>query len=199
MSNRLIKKYLDLYAEEEATQLTIDNNYDHSLIIPANRESSSALKSVWHRLPEQISLLVIIVINSSDADEESDKRLFESLTKLGLKTDLKAGMCLVNQKNAPDLLIIDRFSRNKTISKRQGVGLARKIGSDVALQLYEAKCINSPWLRNTDADAALPSDYFNPEIAGVAGFLYPFRHVGERTKSGPNNGRSCQHKLAASL
>ena len=199
MTNAIIQKYLAGYAEKEAAHLTIQKSYEHSLIIPAKRETSSSLKAVWSRIPKQASLLVIVVINSSKANEESETRLFDDLTKDKSKTELRKGIYFVAQANAPDLLIIDRFSENRTISIRQGVGLARKIGSDIALQLYSSKYINSPWLRNTDADAILPADYFDSEIMGVAGFLYPFIHPRSRIENNRDKGQRFQDHLATSL
>jgi hypothetical protein len=61
------------------------------------------------------------------------------------------------------------------------VGLARRIGCDIALALYVRGQLESPWLYNTDADATLPDHYFAdvcPEMpANTAARIQPFWHV----------------------
>lgn len=56
-----------------------------------------------------------------------------------------------------------------------GVGAARAKGFELALSLYDAGEIASPWIHTTDADASLPDDYGQslPETVGAA--VYPFR------------------------
>ena len=161
MNTLAIEKYLDGHAEKEADDLYLPKNYDHSLVIPAHQETSSSLKAVWQNIPEHTSLLVTIVVNSSKPSNDSEIRLFDDLMNEGQITELRPGICLISQAAGPDLLVIDRFSKNRTIRNRHGVGLARKIGCDVILQLYRANCIRSPWLRTTDADVVLPDVYFN--------------------------------------
>jgi hypothetical protein len=77
------------------------------------------------------------------------------------------------------LLLIDRASPPRRFSDRDGVGLARKIGSDLALALFHAG-LGSPWLLQTDADALLPEDYFSRLDAvdprGSAAACLPFWH-----------------------
>ena len=80
----------------------------------------------------------------------------------------------------PDILIIDRFSPGYSITKKQGVGLARKIGMDIAASLINQGVISRRWLFTTDADAELPEDYFCIETEGTdAAFLHPFKHVAQ--------------------
>ena len=72
---------------------------------------------------------------------------------------------------------MDRVTEGQRIPPKEGVGLARKIGSDVALSLIAQNKIKSRWIYQTDADAVLPPDYFfrNLPVAGAA--LFPFKHV----------------------
>jgi hypothetical protein len=59
-----------------------------------------------------------------------------------------------------DLLVIDRASPGRCFPSGQGVGLARRVGVDVALALQQLDGVRSPWLASTDADARLPVGYF---------------------------------------
>jgi hypothetical protein len=43
--------------------------------------------------------------------------------------------------------------RSQGLPHKEGVGLARKIGCDIALSLYERGTLKSRWLHTTDADA----------------------------------------------
>jgi hypothetical protein len=59
----------------------------------------------------------------------------------------------------------------------QGVGLARKIGGDVALALQRSGRVESPWILCTDADVQLPADYLDLENEGdAAALVCPFFH-----------------------
>lgn len=79
------------------------------------------------------------------------------------------------------MLAIDRSSPGFELPDKGGVGLARKIGSDVALAWYHQGALKQPWWLSTDGDAILPADvvaqlHAAPLRAGVA--CWPFEHVG---------------------
>ena len=63
------------------------------------------------------------------------------------------------------------------------MGLARKIGFDIALRLHQAGRLASSWLHSTDADVILPRDYFERasrvRVPNAAALVYPFVHRGE--------------------
>lgn len=63
------------------------------------------------------------------------------------------------------------------LPRRQGVGLARKQGLDLAWAAWHQGLVRSPWLRCTDADVVLPQDY---QAQGLprqgAAALFPYRH-----------------------
>jgi hypothetical protein len=66
------------------------------------------------------------------------------------------------------------------------VGLARKIGADLATALFAAGVLQSPWIHCTDADVSLPVDYFDrTEAAGEppfpAALVYDFTHTRQAT------------------
>jgi hypothetical protein len=82
-----------------------------------------------------------------------------------------------------DVLVLDHMSPGLELPKGQGVGLARKIGSDVLTSLIHGRFVNNPWIVHTDADALVPLEYFNktPFLnqieSGVSAALVPFRHL----------------------
>ncbi len=76
--------------------------------------------------------------------------------------------------------MIDRFSNSYSIKDDQGVGLARKIGADIACSLIDQSIITSPWICSTDADTHLPENYFSAldEIPdNIAAATYSFSHI----------------------
>jgi hypothetical protein len=81
------------------------------------------------------------------------------------------------------ILHVDRASPGHHLPKGEGVGLARKIGFDIALRLYRATRLASSWLHSTDADVLLPRDYFDRASTvpknHAAALVYPFTHRGE--------------------
>lgn len=132
------------------------------------------------RFPDK-SALVVVVINQPDNVENNDKQV-------ALFSFFKESMdCLWEMRNLflfrpsnsrVHFLAICRFEGELRIPRKQGVGLARKIGADVICQLIQAGLVRSNWIRSTDADALLPADYFD-EVAKQNGpaAVYDFTHV----------------------
>jgi len=76
-------------------------------------------------------------------------------------------------------VVVDRSGKHPIPSKN-GVGQARKIAADVAVQLIHSGIVKQPWIFSTDADVQLPENYFevvqavNPtEVSAVC---LPFEH-----------------------
>ena len=92
--------------------------------------------------------------------------------------ELKQGI-LFASTDTFDLVVIDRSGEFRFPPKK-GVGLARKICSDVGLALVQKGLCTSPWIHNTDGDARVPADYFlqveklDPKSCSAS--FYEFRH-----------------------
>ena len=181
--NETVTKYLDRYAEAEAAVTLPGKRYAYSLVIPAFNEDHDSVIKVWRRIKPGTSLLVILVVNSSVEGDPSARILIEKLTSFQKTGQLTEQVQLIEKfgdATGPDILIIDRFSPGYSITKKQGVGLARKIGMDIAASLINQGVISRRWLFTTDADAELPEDYFCIETEGTdAAFLHPFKHVAQ--------------------
>ena len=78
--------------------------------------------------------------------------------------------------NGIDVLAIDRVTPNRQLPRRLGVGLARKIGADVACALILKGAIRCPWLYFTDADVRLPQGYLRHSSLAPGCVLFPYRH-----------------------
>ncbi len=185
------RKYLTRYAEPEAAlalehcRATANNSWQYCLVIPAYKESPAFYQRLSTTLLKQHAVLLILVINQPDSltsPHRDNSDLWQSLVDA---TDERQSRDKLQLRNIPStnsaLLLIDRFSATRQIPEKQGVGLARKIGADIALALINSGYIEHPWIYTSDADARLPSGYFvaldnDKGKAQSAAAIYPFKH-----------------------
>jgi len=184
-------KYLARYAEPEADlaqelcHATADKRWQYCLVIPAYKESPAFYQRLSITLLKQHAVLLILVINQPDnlaSPHRDNSDLWQSLidaTVQGQSHD-KLQLRSIPSTNST-LLLVDRFSPEQQIPEKQGVGLARKIGADIALALIDGGHIQHPWIYTSDADAQLPSDYFvaldnDKGKTQSAAAIYPFKH-----------------------
>ena len=157
-----ITKYLETYAEKEVSALTVpEHSFNQTIVIPAFDETTNFVQNL--RLLENPSVLGLVVVNRPDnASLESTKNTF------ALLSDLK-------RLRLRNLLIIDRVE--KPLEAKKGVGLARKIGTDLALKLIQLKKISSPWIRQTDADASFQKNYYQTSMPKSGAVVFAHRHI----------------------
>ena len=159
--------YLARYAEPEAKRApSTPRTYRHVLSIPAFDEDGDFLQRVLP--PGAADLLVIVVANVPDDVRRADATFARTRELL----DLEGGL---DRARNVDIAIVDRV--NTPVPRRAGVGLARKIGADIALRLIVERRIELPVIFSTDADAALPPGYFEAAKGQAAGWVYPFFHA----------------------
>ena len=173
--DRVIDHYLQHYAEPEALSssltrqpaLTQKQRYKNVLVIPAFAESEHFLAEVVSRCSD--AQLLCIVVANAPAEPVATKQQIQSTLKL---------LNSLKHSEATPLLMVDRATPGVRIPHKQGVGLARKVGTDIALRLYREGQITSPWLYQTDADARLPEDYFNAISTQRPGtIVFSHRHI----------------------
>lgn len=181
MSELALRKYLERYAEPEAAWgHELHTQYAGVLVVPLQREDESFLGNLAPALNSPDSggrVLVVAVVNATDeapnATHDGNARLLKILAdRLVPRQELPAldrspASAILGRPGAFDLLVIDRASPGKRLPVGEGVGLARRIGMDLALQLQQLDGITSPWLATTDADAQPPASYFQT-LAAVA-------------------------------
>ncbi len=197
------QKYLTRYAEPEAAlaqallaKTPSPRNWQYCLVVPAYKESPAFYHRLATTLGKQHRILLVLVINQPDglnAENASNRDLWQRLID-----DTRDGQTQHNLqlRHIPttdsSLLLVDRFSPEQQIPEKQGVGLARKIGADIALSLIHSKHIVRPWIYTSDADAHLPNDYFSAldnegssnYKAPCAAAIYPFKHLCDDTPVG---------------
>ena len=179
-----IEEYLARWAEAESLVVARQlGRYFAVLVVPALGESLDLLDGYRESaLHAGGRVLVILVVNAtSNATvtlRENNELLLAMLATRGCP--LAPGLVLVTEPEF-DLLVVDRASRGRELPNKLGVGLARKIGADIALALFAQRRVERPILYFTDADAELPSDYFQRGsylLNNRAGaWLFPFCHV----------------------
>ena len=180
-SEQGIDKYLRLYAEPEArAPQALPGAYGFALIVPALGESASLLdgyREAARKAPGRV--LVVLVVNATATTEPAllaeNQRLFRELV-----AEQDFASRLITDRDF-DVLVVNRSLPGRYLPERQGVGLARKVGMDLALSLHRAHRVEIPWLFATDADARLPSDYFcrdfTVELATASAGIYDYEHA----------------------
>ena len=197
-------KYLSQHAELEAqlrTTITARcGQFAHGLTIPSYAEGkgvSDCLKTVPSGARGPV--LIVLVVNAPrEAPASVHVSNADSLEVLRAEygaPEVIASEAYLYPHPAGSLVVIDRASQN-FLPPRKGVGLARKIGSDLLLALIEDKRISSPWIHCSDADVHFCSDYFEQVNTHhgeeASALLYRFNHgTGfeefDDAPPGPNN------------
>jgi hypothetical protein len=173
-----LDRYLTRHAEVEASLTqSLAGCWRYAVVIPAYDEAPDFLQA----LPAGDGLYIVIA-NRPDTDSATGW-LNEILDQLEPPRWRNKHLTLHQHrgKNAHrDILLVDRCAAGAPLPAKQGVGLARKIGCDIACQLIASKQVASPWLGTTDADTHLPENYGEalqklPEQAGAC--VFPFSHT----------------------
>ncbi len=200
-----IEKYLSRYAEPEAAFLSKDSkatiavpsiknalthhtgvHFESCLVIPAYSESLDFIERLKQH-PYISHILLILVINQPENVDNSckNKLLFNTLTTPNNTIAADKNISFI-QTGPLRALVIDRFSQTNRIPIKQGVGLARKIGADIACQLYAHGLIknnesNGQWIFSSDADAHLPNNYFKISSTKSDVRVFDFHHIKDRS------------------
>ncbi len=156
----LIPDKISTYLNKRASNnWKIENDYPkyfkNIIVVPSIAESKilpQLIKSI--ELNDELELpntLLLIVVNnsisSSDEVKEDNKKTREYLRKLNTKLNLS---------------FVDAFSTGKEMDdKNGGVGLARKIGMDLALTKFDYNSSKKNILICTDADCIVDTNYLS--------------------------------------
>ena len=154
-----LANYLANYAEPEARLLRDNRSHPHNirwaamahdcrwqgcLVIPAFDEPVEGLQKQIQSIADDQVLMILVINAPENAHQEALERtqeLYEQMTT----------------EQHRHVLIVDRISTPRRIHPKQGVGMARKIGTDLALALIEQGRIRSPWILQSDADVVFLS------------------------------------------
>ena len=183
-SNKGINKYLNQYAEPEVELLSTfpqQLSFEHTVVIPAYKETLGFLQAFIENKLSLQNVLLIVVVNQPDIDSNMlpQQQLFNGIISNRAVQWRNEILTLVEfEQGNSSILVVDRFT--KQIPADLGVGLARKIGVDLACSLINKNIIKSDWIHSSDADAVLPSHYFsvltNRKEKGAVAACYNFLH-----------------------
>jgi hypothetical protein len=180
-----IATYLRRKAEPEAQAADrLEGRFGHALVIPAYGEGENLFATLGSvpRGPLGEVLIVLVLNARADSPEcvhETNRATRDRLLVAGAARPL-AGDAGILQVPLPHgrLILVDRARPGGFLPEGQGVGLARKLGADLALRARADGRLASDWIHTTDADALLPDDYFDRTegVAEAAAAVYPFEH-----------------------
>jgi len=168
-----VEKYITKYSLSEWNlELNKDEYYNNIIVIPAISEFEnikSALDSLINNDVKYFSsTLVVFVINNLATSEEKIKsenerslKFLRSIIKGQVNDDFSTAIF------SSDLTIglVDASSPGEELPENHGgVGLARKIGMDLALTVFDYESTNKKILICTDADCTFDKNYLT-EIA----------------------------------
>ena len=171
-----VAQYLARYAcPEAAIAGRLDGRWEATVVIPAMGESVDFIGGL-EALAARPSLVICVVnqtLEAGDGIREANRRLLDALRSLGPRRPVVDADHIATPRF--DLLVIDRASPGRELPAGQGVGLARRIGMDVALALAAADRAG-PWLHTTDADVELPADYLAAAAGDAVALTYRYWH-----------------------
>jgi len=149
------------------------DDYDACIIIPALAEADNlpeTLESLSKNPQEFLDRTLIVVVVNHRVD-----------TILSLQRDNQKTLALLRQypSNNLQLTWVNACTQGLELPDKQGVGLARKIGFDLALS--HLNCQTNPFLISLDADTLvhpnyLPALYKHFLNSSQGGATIPFRH-----------------------
>lgn len=202
---RVLDQYLERYAEPEAAYAgELTDRYRAAIVAPLCGESPEALEA-WERAvlageraaTEPVLWIAVVNGREGSADDvlrvnqellESWRRSSRVVRRLSLSggssTRVRAPAAaelLVRGDGAHHVLLIDASSAGHRFPRKQGVGLARRIGCDVAVALARRGLLLARYVGAADGDARLPPGYVRAleRAPGVTALLFPFEHVSD--------------------
>src|SRR5690606_202154 len=150
-----IDNYCRRWAEAEVRQLEHfprELVFNHAIVIPAYREDGEFLLRLRDLARSEGGVLVIVVINQPEDDE--DEGASQALHSLALDSGAERWSCgslqVQDWPGESALLVVNRFSKSRRIPRHQGVGLARKIGCDIAAALALRDQLHSHYVYSSD-------------------------------------------------
>jgi len=190
-----MEKYLRHYAEPETAAidgLFEQGQWENVLVIPACNESSDFLRPPPPCGGRSLMILVINESPSVSLEVSKNNQALAAAVRSRFRSQWQSaaefGVALFQDPLAArDVLLVDRFSEDRKLPPKGGVGHARKIGGDLAARLIYQKRVRSPWIHCSDADVELPETYFTfshsmrQQGQEYAAVIYPYRHGGDES------------------
>ncbi|MEL7449596.1 MAG: hypothetical protein AAFN78_10325 [Pseudomonadota bacterium] len=176
----VLRHYLDRHAEPQAARATaLPGTFDRAIVVPAFNEGDAILDTFTTLLDSDRRVLLVLVANVPDtcSDYETAAMRTAALadtlaTRFPATWDNAADLSLHQVSASLSWLLVDCFSAGRRLPAKHGVGLARRIGCDIACALFAAGKLREPWFVSTDADVQPP-----PALASVAASEHAGAHT----------------------
>lgn len=188
-----VTRYLERNAEPFIKELEYQaiSRFDAVIVVPIFDEKEEQIQKLLEfqkYAQDQQSLLMILVFNAPESALHSSRlertqQIFKSLRVKTHAKKLSDTISFSIMRASLQILFIDRC-HDQLIPNKQGVGLARKLGMDLALKLiyqqYQKTQAWCAWIYSTDADVSLPENYgLVPPKPNTTACIYPFKHIPE--------------------
>ncbi len=155
------------------------------MIIPVCGESPDFLSQLLQHNRDQ-SVLVILLLNRPAGHEntvlwqQQNQQLIDTICESAADALPLSGQHVFCHDQHGTAVLLLNFNA-EPFDHRKGVGLARKIAADTALQLIHDGVVAEPWIYSTDADVILPAGYFGVTAgqADAAALSLDFAHVSD--------------------
>jgi hypothetical protein len=185
---KAVSKYIARHAEPEAAAApALAGEFGHAIVVPAYGEEESLFTTLGSVTAGPGGDVLVVLVLNARADSHADVHRANAAARERLAKELPPPLALSGDEPLLSyplehgrLVLVDRALPGRYLPEGQGVGLARKIGFDIALALKAGGKLRSEWIHSTDADTVLPNDYFeqtaalDPEGTGAA--IYAFEH-----------------------
>ena len=161
----------------------LEESVDWAICIPVCDEDSrfrDTLLSVSRIENVDQCVLIVVVNGAEDAPNSVHRGNHTFLIWLRELLNIEEGLWAQGKWNGLRFLVVDQASPGRRLPAGQGVGLARKIASDLVLEYQRRGQIRRLWMACTDADVVLPVDYLQQlDDLGVthSAALYGFEHM----------------------
>lgn len=191
-------KYLTHFAEPEVFMLDGFPRMGSitPIVVPVYNEALCFFNTMQPKQKLDEPILWIIVVNTPVGCDKSShfqtQQLLDHLLALGECSFKSAHLSLIKASLRQWVLLVNRIQN--PIPQQQGVGLARKIGFDIACHLMVEQKLTLSWIATTDADARLPKNFLTPlsiepgfrDAVNSAGcepsaLIFPFQHTSNQT------------------
>lgn len=179
-SGKYLQRQVDPELADIAAALSVqitDASIDHLLVVPACNEPIDFLTPLLDLCRANSALLILVLNEPQDAPASWRSNNSEFRESVIEKFDLNP----LGQRGwfneSAGLLLLD-YLGDRALARQEGVGLARKQGTDLAVLLINSGLCNNSWISITDADTTPPRDYFEiPAGVQASALLHPHGYL----------------------
>ena len=187
-NGKAVSKYLARHAEPEAAAAPrLAGEFGHAIVVPAYGEEESLFATLGSVTAGPGGDVLVVLVLNARAESPREVHSANAAARERLARELPAPLAFAGETPLLSypvehgrLVLVDRALPGRYLPEGQGVGLARKIGFDIALSLKAGRRLASEWIHSTDADTILPNDYFGQTAAldhdGTGAAIYSFEH-----------------------